>query len=501
MSEAKLEAKNITKRFPGVLALNNVNFGVKKGEVHALLGENGAGKTTLVNCIFGLFKPDSGELFINGEKCRISPNETIEKGIGMVHQNFSLVPNLSVGENIIIGAEGFKLELKRNSDRIRELGKKYNLFVNPTRKVEELSTGEKQKVEILKALFKGAEILILDEPTDLLAEREKKTLFETIEKMKKGEKSIIFITHKLDEVLEISDRVSVLRNGEKVGTFKTEEVNRKKLAKLMVGKEVIFDIEKTHTKKGELVLMVNNLAVEGNTKISSLKNLSFNIREGEIYSIAGVAGNGQTELVEALIGLRKAKEGNITIGRDNLTNKEPLEIIESGVACIPEDRENVGFCKNRNIQENILLKKQENQNFKEKRILLKEESIKNYASEIVSSYRVKVSNINQPVNTLSGGNIQRLLVGRELNLDYRLLIAHNPTRGLDVDLQNQIRKRLLEATEEDKAVLLVSSNLDEILMLSDRIGVIYEGEIIEETRPKEINKEKLGLLISGVKNA
>ncbi|KXA97310.1 hypothetical protein AKJ37_03255 [candidate division MSBL1 archaeon SCGC-AAA259I09] len=491
-----LEIKGLTKRFPNVLAVNNIDLDLRKGEIQTLLGENGAGKTTLVKCVYGLQRPESGEIFIKGEKIKISsPRDAISHGIGLVQQEFSLIPNLTVLQNVILNAsDDLVIDFNKEKEKLKKLSQKYKLKVDPERNVEDLSVGEQQRTEILRTLARDVEILILDEPTALLTLGEVDALLDSIKNISSKGKSIIFITHKLDEALEISDRISVLRNGEKVGTFKVEEVNRKKLAKLMVGRGVMFDIEGRKKEIGEPVLKVDKLSVKGRTERSSLHEVSFEVRKGEIYGILGVSGNGQTELFEALTGLREIQTGDFYVNEKNLKDKDPAEIIDSGVAAIPEDREKVGIALEESVSDNLILKRQDDTEFRGN-LFLKKGNIRDYCSGLISSFDIRTPDMDQPCRSLSGGNIQRVIVGREFSLNHELIIAHNPTRGLDVSLQEELRKKLIKEANNGKAVLLISNDIKEVIMMTDRFGVISDGAISEEIMPEEATAEKIGSLM------
>lgn len=508
IGETVVEMRNITKHFPGVLANDHINFEVKAGEVHALLGENGAGKTTLMNILYGLYQPDEGEIYIKGEKVEIrSPRDAIELGIGMVHQHFMLVDVFSVVENIVLGLKELNIVIpvEEIAKQLEKYGEQYGLKIDPNAKIWQLSAGEKQRVEIIKALYRGADILILDEPTSVLAQSEIKPFFEMLRKMVAEGKSIIFITHKLEEVMAVSDRVTVLRKGKVVGTLKTSETNERELARMMVGREVIFRLEKKPVKRGKPVLEVVNLRALNDKGVEALRGVSFKVYEGEIFGIAGVAGNGQKELVEVITGLRKATAGKVYIMGEDVTNKPPRVILKKNVAHIPEERIEVGIIPNMNISENLILKYYSEPPFVKEfyneklRIVLNEEEIEKFSNRLVKEYEIMTPSIKTPAKLLSGGNIQRMILARELSSKPSLIIAAHPTYGLDVGATEYIRKLLLKEREKGAAILLVSEDLEEIMSLSDRIAVIFAGEFVGVVKAEEANIEDIGLMMAGIK--
>ncbi len=507
--ETILEMRNITKRFPGVVANDRVNFEVKAGEVHALLGENGAGKTTLMNILYGLYQPDEGEIYIKGEHVEISsPRDAIDLGVGMVHQHFMLVDVFTVAENIVLGLDELKpiIPIDEIAKSIEEYSKRYGLTVDPYAKIWQLSAGEKQRVEIIKALYRGADILILDEPTSVLAQSEIKPFFEILRKMVSEGKSIIFITHKLEEVMAVSDRVTVLRRGKVIGTMNTSETNEKELARMMVGREVIFRLEKKKTKKGKVILEVKNLRTLNDKGIEALRGISFKVHEGEIFGIAGVAGNGQRELVEVITGLRKATAGNVIIMGEDVTNKGAREILDKNVAHVPEERIEMGIVPNMSVAENLILKYYRKAPFSKAlfnndkfRLLLNLDYINDFAEKLIKEYDIMTPSIYTPAKLLSGGNIQKLILARELSSRPKLVIAAHPTYGLDVGATEYIRRILLREREQGNAILLVSEDLEEILTLSDRVAVIFEGEFMGVVDAEKANLEDIGLMMTGVK--
>jgi ABC-type uncharacterized transport system ATPase subunit len=499
MGDFILQAKNITKRFPGVLANDHINFNLKKGEIHTLLGENGAGKSTLMNILDGIYYPNEGEIYINGEKANIrSPFDAMKYGIGMIHQHFMLVDTLTVLENIILGLKDqkFVINKKEVADKILEISNKYNFDLKPFAKIWQLSVGEQQRVEIVKMLFRGANILILDEPTAVLTPQESEALFDILKKMKSEGKSIIFISHKLNEVMAISDRITVLRKGKLIGTVNKKDITQKDLAKMMVGREVLFRLERKPLKEGKEILKVDSVEAYNDRGIKVLNKISFSVHSGEIFGLAGVAGNGQKELAQVITGLRKVSSGKIYLNGKDITNKHPLHISNNGVNYIPPDRLKVGLVPNLSSIENAIL-----------RIYRREpvgrngfvdyKKAREFTEGLIEKYNIMVPRIDAPVKLLSGGNMQKLLLAREITESPSLLIAVHPTRGLDVGATEFIRKKLLEVRDMGMAVLLISEDLDEIMMISDTIGVIYEGCITGIVNAKEADVHKLGLLMAG----
>lgn len=498
--------KGITKRFPGVVALDNVTFEVKQGEIHGLLGENGAGKTTLMNILYGVYRADEGEIYINGKKVSIkSPKDAIKLGIGMVPQHFKLVMAHSVVENVILGLKefGLVLNLKEASKKIKELAERYGFRIDPKAKIWQLSMGERQYVELLKALIRNANILILDEPTTVLTPQETRELFKTLKRMKEEGKSIIFITHKLEEALTVCDRITVLRRGHVIGTVTPQEVTEADLAKMMVGREVLFRIKREPRKVivETPILKVENLNVLSDKGVLAVKNVSFEVFPGEIFGIAGIAGSGQEELAEAIAGLRKPLSGKIIIEGQDVTGAPPKKIFELGVAYIPEDRIGVGILPNLTVWENIILRHHRYAPIAKNRFLLNFKSIYDFVNKRIKELNVMTSSIFAPARTLSGGNIQRLILARELaenpQRKTKLIVAVYPTRGLDVGATEYVRKVLLQQRDKGVAVLLISEDLEEILMLSDRIAVIHNGEIMGIVSAEEANVEEIGLMMGG----
>ncbi|WP_226665601.1 ABC transporter ATP-binding protein [Metabacillus litoralis] len=500
--EYVIEMLNIRKEFPGIVANDNITLQVKKGEIHALLGENGAGKSTLMNVLFGLYQPEKGEIKVKGKKVDITnPNIANDLGIGMVHQHFMLVNTFTVTENIILGNEpkkGSSINLKDAEKQVKEISERYGLSVDPTAKIADISVGMQQRVEILKTLYRGAEILIFDEPTAVLTPQEIKELIQIFKTLINEGKSIILITHKLKEIMEVCDRVTVIRKGEGIGTVNVADTNPNELASLMVGREVSFTTEKTLAKPKQDVLTIENLNVKDNRQVFKVKSLNLSVRAGEIVGIAGVDGNGQTELIEAITGLRKIDSGLIKLNDKNIENMHPRKITEKGVGHIPQDRHKHGLVLDFPIGENMVLQTYYQQPFS-KNSVLNYKNIYEKAKQLIKEFDVRTPSTSTLARALSGGNQQKAIIGREVDRNPDLLIAAQPTRGLDVGAIEFIHSRLIEQRDNGKAVLLISFELDEILNVSDRVAVIYEGEIIDIVDPKETSEQELGLLMAGSK--
>ncbi len=495
-SEVLLEMQGIVKRFGDIIANDHVDFEVARGEIHGLLGENGAGKTTLMNILYGLIQPDEGRIIFDGKEVRFKrPKDAIEAGIGMVHQHFMLIPRMTVLHNIVLGYKTPKdplIDAGWVRKRIKTLCEVYGIDVDADQAVMNLSVGEEQRVEIIKALFRDVKLLILDEPTAVLTPHEVEKLFSALREMTKKGLTIIFITHKLNEALKVTDRITVLRRGKKVGTVVTAETSEKELAKMMVGREVVMEVTKPKIEFGEEVLKVENLWVKDDRGIIALKGVSFSIRKGEIFGIAGVSGNGQRELEEVIAGLRKPVRGKISIDGRDVTNLGVAERRE--IAYIPEDRIGVGLALQLSVMDNLVLK-----NFNEFKngISLDFNAMERYAEKLVREFSIKVPSLHSPASTLSGGNIQRLILARELSRSPKLIVASQPTRGLDVAGIEYVRRRLCEAASSGSAVLLISEDLDEILQLSDTIAVMYEGEIKGIMPREKADIETIGYLMAG----
>ncbi len=491
--------KGIVKRFPNVIANDHIDFDVKTGEIHGLLGENGAGKTTLMNTLFGIYRPDEGEIFVKGERVTIrSPKDAIELGMGMVHQHFMLVYPHTVAENIALGLSTAKffIPAREIEKEVERLSKEYGLKVDPKARIWQLSVGEQQRGEIIKVLFRNASVLILDEPTSVLTPGEIGELFATLRRIAKEGRAVILITHKLDEALAICDRTTVLRRGKVVKTVCTSKTSKRELAKMMVGREVLFRLERKWVEKGGVVLEVRNLHAQNDKGLPAVKGVSFTICEGEIFGVAGVAGNGQRQLVEVITGLRKATKGKVLILGEAVTNRHPREIADKGVAHIPEERMRMGLVPNMSVAENLILKNYRHSPFSNE-IFLNFASIGQEAEKMISQFDIVTPSKETPAKLLSGGNIQRLILARELSENPRLIVASHPTYGLDVGATEQIRLLLLKQRERGAAILLVSEDLEEIMSLSDRIAVMFEGKIAGIVDAEGVKKEEIGLMMAG----
>ncbi|MFU7517480.1 ABC transporter ATP-binding protein [Clostridium sp. HCS.1] len=501
--EYVVEMLNIRKEFPGIVANDNITLQLKKGEIHALLGENGAGKSTLMGMLFGMYSPEAGVIKVNGKEVKISsPNVANDLGIGMVHQHFKLVENFTVTENIILGLEPKKflsIDIKSAAKKIEELSKAYGLNVDPYAKIEDISVGMQQRVEILKMLYRNAEVLIFDEPTAVLTPQEIEDLIGIMRNLIKEGKSIILITHKLKEIKEAADRCTVIRRGKYIGTVNVKETSEADMAKMMVGRQVSFKVEKKEAHPGEEVLRLENVSVKNNKKVLGLKNFNLEVRKGEIVGIAGVEGNGQTELVEAITGMRSIEEGSITFNGKDITKDSIRKRIDEGIAHIPEDRHKRGLILDYTLEDNLVLKTYKNEPFS-KNGLINRNKISEYANEIIDTFDVRSGEGGKSIaRSLSGGNQQKGIIGREIQSDPDLLIAVQPTRGLDVGSIEYIHKRLVEQRDNGKAVLLVSLELDEILNVSDRIAIVNNGELIGVVNASETDENEVGLMMAGIK--
>ncbi|MCS5681383.1 MAG: ABC transporter ATP-binding protein [Acidimicrobiales bacterium] len=501
MTELLLAARNVTKRFPGVLANDDVSVELRPGRILALLGENGAGKSTLVNVLFGMYRPDGGEIVIKDEIVDLrGPDDAISRGIGMVHQHFQLVPPMSVVENIVLGAEPTKLglvDLDEARVRVVELSERYGLEVDPDALVEDLPVGMQQRVEILKALYRNADVLILDEPTGVLTPQEADHLLRVLRGLTESGVGIVFITHKLREVLAIADDIVVLRAGRVVGATTPTQATETGLAEMMVGRSVALRVEKTVAQPGDVVLQVEDLKVDDDRGQLAVDGVNLQVRSGEILGVAGVEGNGQRELVEAITGLRHTSAGEITINGESLANSSTRQVAQTGVGHIPEDREKHGLVAVYSLAENSVLNRYYRQPFSNRGIM-RREVIHEHAEAVVDEFDVRTPNVTVSVSSLSGGNKQKLIVGREFSEDIELLVAAQPTRGIDIGAIEFIHRRIVEQRDRGAAVLLVSAELDEILSLADRIAVLYDGKLMGVLKASLANRESVGLLMAGI---
>jgi simple sugar transport system ATP-binding protein len=509
-----VEMRGITKRFPGVVANDQVDLAVRAGEIHALLGENGAGKSTLMSVLAGLYRPDEGEIYLvskeNGQPQPVeinSPRDAFNLGIGMVHQHFKLVPPQTVAENIILGLKKprFNLNMSRVERQVRELSDQYGLHVDPAALIWQLSVGEQQRVEILKLLYRGADILIMDEPTAVLTPQESEELGQTLRYMANEGKAIIFITHKLDEVTAFADRVTVLRDGANVATLPIAETNKTELARLMVGREVLFRLDKEAVEPGPVIFSLQDLEAQSDKGLPALRGVSLEIRSGEILGLAGVAGNGQRELAEVVTGLRPASGGQVLVRDQNKTNQSPLRFIRAGVSHIPGDRLGMGLAGNLPVSDNLIMKA-----YRRRPIaagpFLRHNAVIRFTKRLIDSFNILTPGPTTPARMLSGGNQQKAILAREITSGDELsgeeapvLVAVHPTRGLDVGATEAVRRTLLEQRSQGAAILLMSEDLDELMALSDRVAVIYEGRIMGIVSTDEADVEKLGLMMAGDK--
>jgi simple sugar transport system ATP-binding protein len=491
---------NIVKRFPGILANDNVSLEVEEGEIHCLLGENGAGKSTLMNILYGLYGLDSGEILIRGKKVEYSgPRDAIKNGIGMVHQHFMLIPVFSVLENLVLGTEPVKgpfIDLDRSERELSEISKKYGMDLNLRAYVKDISVGMQQRVEIVKLLYRGAEIMIFDEPTAILTPQEIDELYKVMRSLREKGKTIIFITHKLKEVMEISDRVTVLRDGRVIKVMETKLTNTRELARMMVGREVLFTTVRPDITPGPEILTVQDLHAKDKRGNMALKGLSLSVRQGEIVGIAGVDGNGQTELVEVLSGLRKTESGTIFLNGKDMRHKNSKDYLKGGTAYIPEDRLLRGLILDFPLYENMVLGFEDEKPFA-KGIFLDYKEVKKWASRLVAAFDVRTPSVSVLAGTLSGGNQQKAVLAREFARDPKLLVASQPTRGLDVGAIEFIHQQIMDAKKSGKGVLVVSLDLGEIMNLSDRILVIYEGRIIAEFQSEKATETEIGFMMAG----
>lgn len=498
-----IEMRSITKIFPGIVANDNITLELKKGEIHALLGENGAGKSTLMSVLFGLYKPERGEIFKNGEKVNITgPNDANILGIGMVHQHFKLVHNFTVLENIILGVETTKfgvIQLKEARNKVLELSKKYAFDIEIDKEIRDITVGMQQRVEILKMLYRDNEILIFDEPTAVLTPQEIESLMNTMREMASEGKSILFITHKLDEIKEVADRCTVLRKGKHIGTVDVDKTSKEELSEMMVGRKVVLSLDKPYTYVRDTILKVRNLSHKGKTGKHRLSNISFDVRSGEILCIAGIEGNGQTDLVYALTGIKPADKGSIQLDGKDLTHSSIRKRTQAGMSHIPEDRHKYGLVLDYNLAYNLILQTYYTKRF-QKAGFFRFGDIYSYSDKLIERFDIRSGEgSHTPSRSMSGGNQQKTIVARELDREPRLLVAVQPTRGLDVGAIEYIHNQLLIQRAAGAGILLVSLELEEVMNISDRILVMYEGEIVANVNPKEVTYQELGLYMSGAK--
>jgi len=502
---AVLELRGITKRFPGVLANDQIDLTLEEGEILALLGENGAGKTTLMNILYGLYQPDEGQVVVRGKQVDVhSPSDAIAVGVGMVHQHFMLIPVFTVTENVMLGEEAMRggvfLDRTRAAAKIHQISEQYNLQVDPDAYVKDLPVGVQQRVEIIKLLYREADILILDEPTAVLTPQEADELFKIMRSLVEKGKSIIFITHKLREVMEIADRIKVIRRGRVVGTATPAEADQRMLAEMMVGRAVQLEVDRTPAHQGDVVLSVEDLIVLDERHQVAVDGVSFDVHAGEVLGIAGVQGNGQTELVKALTGLRPPESGKVSLLGQEITRATPRQVTEIGSAHIPEDRQQDGLVLSFPVADNLILNTYYQKPFTQG-VVLDDKQILETADRLIQEFDIRTPGAKTTAGSLSGGNQQKVIVAREFSRPIKLLVASQPTRGLDVGSVEYIHRRIIAKRDEGCAVLLVSSELDEIMALSDRIAVMYRGEIVDVVPAERATKEGIGLLMAGVKTA
>lgn len=499
-----IEMLNITKEFPGIIANDDITLKLKKGEIHALLGENGAGKSTLMSVLFGLYQAEKGTIKMDGKEVKINnPNDANALGIGMVHQHFKLVEVFSVLENIILGVEPNKMGFLQENDardKVVFLSEKYGLKVNPDALIEDISVGMQQRVEILKMLYRDNDILIFDEPTAVLTPQEIKELLKIMKDLANEGKSILFITHKLNEIMEVSDRCTVLRKGKYIGTVEVKDTTKEELSRMMVGRDITFSVDKEEAKPTDVVLSINNMTVASKIhKNNAVRGISFDVKAGEIVCLAGIDGNGQTEFVHALTGLEKMVSGSISLCGKDISNASIRQRSVGGMSHIPEDRHKHGLVLDYSLEENLVLQRYWQKEF-QNRGFIKFDEVRNYAEDLIEKFDIRSGQGPETiVRSMSGGNQQKAIIAREIDKEHELLVAVQPTRGLDVGAIEYIHKQLVERRDAGKAVLLISLELDEVMNVSDRILVIYEGEIVGELNPKDTNVQELGLYMSGAK--
>ena len=500
-----LELKNINKSFGHVQANKNINLTIKKGTIHGIIGENGAGKSTLMSIVYGLYQADTGSINVSGKEIKLrSPRDSIESGIGMVHQHFMLVENFTVIENIVLGFEGefvFGKKLEKAKEDLQKLCETYKLNIDLDSVISDLSVGFRQRVEILKSLYRGAEIFILDEPTGVLTPQEVDELFKILRSLKEEGKTIVLITHKLNEIMDLTSEVSVMRQGEVVGHTKTTDTNKEKLAEMMVGRSVLLRLNKAEAKLGDVVFKVENLTVKDDLDVTRVKNVNFEIRSGEILGLAGVTGNGQTELLEALSGIRKVESGAIYLSDEKISDKDnlldPRELKEKGLAHVPEDRQRMGLVKDFKAYENLIFGYHDQEPYS-KSSILRDGDILSFSKKVMEEYDVRPRSPQLITSNFSGGNQQKIILSRELNENPKILLVGQPTRGVDIGAIEFIHQRLIDMRDKGAAILLVSVELDEVLSLSDRILVMFDGNIVGERVNKDVTDRDLGLLMAGV---
>ena len=500
-----LELKNINKSFGHVQANKNINLTIKKGTIHGIIGENGAGKSTLMSIVYGLYQADTGSINVSGKEIKLrSPRDSIESGIGMVHQHFMLVENFTVIENIVLGFEGefvFGKKLEKAKEDLQKLCETYKLNIDLDSVISDLSVGFRQRVEILKSLYRGAEIFILDEPTGVLTPQEVDELFKILRSLKEEGKTIVLITHKLNEIMDLTSEVSVMRQGEVVGHTKTTDTNKEKLAEMMVGRSVLLRLNKAEAKLGDVVFKVENLTVKDDLDVTRVKNVNFEIRSGEILGLAGVTGNGQTELLEALSGIRKVESGAIYLNDEKISDKDnlldPRELKEKGLAHVPEDRQRMGLVTDFKAYENLIFGYHDQEPYS-KSSILRDGDILSFSKKVMEEYDVRPRSPQLITSNFSGGNQQKIILSRELNENPKILLVGQPTRGVDIGAIEFIHQRLIDMRDKGAAILLVSVELDEVLSLSDRILVMFDGNIVGERVYKDVTDRELGLLMAGV---
>ncbi|MDQ7093342.1 ABC transporter ATP-binding protein [Desulfosporosinus sp. PR] len=491
-----VEMRKITKEFPGILANDQVSFSVNSGEIHALLGENGAGKSTLMSVLTGLYRPDGGEIYIEGKKVEFSsPKDAVNCGIGMVHQHFKLVQPFTVAENVMLSIKNLKqiYHLKAIEQQIIQQSEAFGLSIDPKAKIWQLSVGEQQRVEIIKLLLLGAKFLILDEPTAVLTPQEAKALYSTLQKMAQSGKSIVIISHKMNEVLENTDCITVLRDGKSIGTVRTNTTNEKELAQMMVGRDISARTEKKITSKEDKIMSLAEVSALGNNGLLKLKNISLDIYEGEILGVAGVDGNGQKELAEAVAGMRSVKQGSIFFCGKDCTKSGRKKRIDLGISYVPEDRMTTGLVTDLNAYENVALKNYR----KYPGVFISWDKVRSDSEQLIRKFDVRLASTSNPVKMMSGGNIQKLLLAREIDSDPKLIIAVYPMRGLDIGATDYVKRLLIGESEKGKAVLLISEDLEDILSMTDRIIVMHGGEIMGVVKPNETSREEIGLMMAG----